>query len=140
VSNPKNQYRIFVVDDEPMIASTLALILKQQGFDVSSFTNPLKALEAVYIKAPDFLIADVIMPEMSGIDLAIVIREAFPSCTVLLFSGQIATTELLESATRRGHDFEVLKKPVHPSEILARVFSGLGLDSGSDESKDKSSS
>jgi DNA-binding NtrC family response regulator len=130
----KSEYRIFVVDDEPIIATTLGQILKNQGFDVSSFTDPLKALEAVHAKAPDFLIADVIMPEMSGIDLAIVIRESFPSCTVLLFSGQIATSLLLEAAKDRGHDFEVLKKPVHPTEILARVFSGLGLGSGSDGS------
>jgi DNA-binding NtrC family response regulator len=125
-------YRIFVVDDEPIIASTLGQILKNQGFDVSCFTDPLKALEAVHAKTPDFLIADVIMPEMSGIDLAIVIREAYPGCTVLLFSGQVATTELLETAKDRGHNFEVLRKPVHPTEILARIFKGLGLDSGFD--------
>jgi DNA-binding response OmpR family regulator len=127
MSKLQEQHRIFVVDDEPIITSTLGQILKNQGFQVSCFTNPRKALEAIYTSAPDLLIADVIMPEMSGIDLAIVVREAFPSCTVLLFSGQIATSQLLESARNRGHDFEVLTKPVPPAEILARVCGGLGL-------------
>jgi len=137
MSKPKNEYRIYVVDDEPIIASTLGTILSQKGFEVSCFVDPLKALEAVQRKAPDFLIADVVMPEMSGIELAIVIRETCPSCTVLLFSGQIVTTQLLEAARDRGHDFEVLTKPVHPGEILDRVFSGFGLASGSGGSTGK---
>jgi len=128
MSKLQGQYRIFVVDDEPIITLTLGQILRLQGFEVSCFTNPLKALEAIYSNAPDLLITDVIMPEMSGIELAIVVREAFPSCTVLLFSGQIATSQLLESARSRGHDFEVLTKPVPPAEILAQVSNGLGLN------------
>jgi len=134
MSKSQGQHRIFVVDDEPVIASTLGQILRLRGFEVSCFTNPLKALEAVYTEAPDLLLADVIMPEMSGIDLAIIVREAFPSCTVLLFSGQIATSQLLEGAKTRGHDFEVLTKPVHPLEILQRVCDGLGLNSPTDRS------
>jgi len=51
---------------------------------------------------------------------------------VLLFSGQIATSQLLDSARGLGHDFEVLTKPVPPAEILERVFSGLGIDSRTD--------
>jgi DNA-binding response OmpR family regulator len=134
MSKPKDEYLIFVVDDEPLIVSTLAQILKLQGFEVSCFINPLKALEAMQSRAPDFLITDVVMPEMSGIELAIVVRETCPSCTVLLFSGQFATHQLLAEARNRGHDFEVLPKPVHPVEILARIFGQIGPGSGSDGS------
>ncbi|MGA3048520.1 MAG: response regulator [Terracidiphilus sp.] len=135
MSKLANQYRIFVVDDEPIIASTLAAILKGQGFDVTSFTDPLKALEAVHSQSPDFLIADVVMPGMSGIDLAIVIRETCPTCMVLLFSGQISTTEMLEAARVRGHNFDCVAKPVPPEEILKRVCGALGIGSGNDGSK-----
>jgi DNA-binding NtrC family response regulator len=127
MSESQGQYRICVVDDEPNIATTLGLILKLQGFEVSIFTNPLRALEAINTLAPNFLISDVVMPEMSGIDLAIAIRETCPSCTVLLFSGQPSTAQLMEAASNRGHDFEVLSKPIHPGEILSRVFSGFAL-------------
>ena len=129
--NSRNQCRIFVVDDEVIIASSLGEILRREGFDVSCFTDPLKALEALYANPPHFLIADVIMPGMSGIDLAIVVRETWPDCHVLLFSGQLATAQLLDAAREGGRDFEVLTKPVPPSEIIARIFSGLGLDSAS---------
>ena len=127
-----SEYRIFVVDDEPTITSTLGQILKIQGFEAVCFTDPLKALEALHTEAPDFLIADVVMPQMSGLDLAIVVRETCPSCTVLLFSGQLETFELLEEARNRGHNFEVLSKPVPPEVMLARVFGSLGLNAGSD--------
>jgi DNA-binding response OmpR family regulator len=127
MSKAKNQCRIFVVDDEVTIATTLGAILRRQGFEVSCFTDPHKVLEAMHSQAAHLLIADVVMPELSGIDLAIVVRETWPDCTVILFSGQPSTGQLIQAARDRGHDFEVLTKPVPPREMLARVFSGLGL-------------
>ncbi|MGA3131934.1 MAG: response regulator [Terracidiphilus sp.] len=126
------QHRIFVVDDEPTIASTLALILSQQGFEVTPFTDPLQALRAIQTAPPDLVIADVVMPGLSGIELAIVIRDTYPDCAVLLFSGQIATAAMLEMAKGRGYNFEVLAKPIHPVEMLERVRMGLGLGSHTD--------
>lgn len=127
-------HRVFVVDDEPLIASTVGLILSQQGFEVTTFTNPLKALEAIQMRPPDLLLTDVVMPELSGIELAIVIRETCPSCKVLLISGQLATSDMLAASHKRGHDFAVLTKPVPPVEMIAGVRAGLGLESGGYES------
>jgi CheY-like chemotaxis protein len=81
MSKLERQHSIFVVDDEPVIASTLGEILRRQGLDVTPFTDPFQALQAIQTKAPDFLRAEVVMPGMSGIELAIVIRET-PDCTV----------------------------------------------------------
>lgn len=61
------------------------------------------------------------MPLLSGIELAIQVREHCPNCKVLLFSGQAATSNLLEIAKANGQDFEVLLKPVHPADLLARI-------------------
>lgn len=113
--------RIFVVDDEFVIATTLATILQRSGFDAVSFTEPMKALDAAREKAPDLLISDVMMPILSGVDLAIRIKSECPGCKVLLFSGQAATANLLEVARREGYDFELLSKPIHPSEFLLKV-------------------
>jgi CheY-like chemotaxis protein len=113
--------RVFVVDDEHVIASTLAAILKLHGYSATFFTSPLEALAAARSKAPDLLITDVAMPDISGIDLAIQMRAQYPECKVLLFSGQAATQDLLEDARSQGHNFQLLDKPVHPSEMLSRV-------------------
>ncbi len=70
---------------------------------------------------PDVMIADVVMPFMSGIEAAIRVREMLPSCRIVLFSGQAATADLLEMAHARVREFELLVKPVHPSELIARL-------------------
>ncbi len=117
-----NRGVVFVVDDEGLIAKTLAMILSQTGFAASAFEDPYQALGAAAGGlVPDLLISDVVMPGMSGIDLAIQFRGEYPGCKVLLFSGQAATADMLATAKLHGHDFEVLAKPVHPSDLLARL-------------------
>jgi CheY-like chemotaxis protein len=69
------------------------------------------------------LISDVIMTDLNGIDAAIKIRELLPECKILLFSGQAATADLLDRARGQGHEFEILAKPVHPQDLLARLRS-----------------
>jgi DNA-binding response OmpR family regulator len=93
---------VYVVDDEAVIAQTLAMILSQSGFAAKAFEKPLLALAAAENVPPDLLITDVMMPEMTGIDLAIRLRDHYPECKVLLFSGKAATADLLEDARRRG--------------------------------------
>lgn len=112
---------VFVVDDEYVIASTLATILKQSGFEASSFADPLEALDAAKLNSPDLLISDVMMPQMTGVDLAIQLQQLAPQCRILLFSGQAATADLLQKARIEGHDFTLLSKPVHPTDLLSAL-------------------
>jgi CheY-like chemotaxis protein len=72
---------------------------------------------------PDLIISDVIMPDMNGIEAAIQIRKFLPECKILLFSGQAATADLLKTARAQGHEFEILAKPVHPQDLLAKLRS-----------------
>jgi len=117
----RKKCRVFVVDDEYFIASTLASILSLQGFDAFSFTEPLEALRAARNEAPDLLISDVVMPLVSGIELAVRVLQLCPNCKILLFSGEAATSSMLEIARTNGHNFEVLTKPVHPSDLLSKI-------------------
>jgi DNA-binding response OmpR family regulator len=116
---------VLVVDDERVIADTLSVILGKNGFTPKTAYNGTSALEIATLVRPKLLISDVIMPGMSGIDLAIAIRHTVPDCQVILFSGQASTADLLKSARLAGHDFVVLTKPVHPTEMLARVSERL---------------
>ena len=78
------------------------------------------------LSPPELLITDVSLPGMSGIELAITVRRIFPDCKILLFSGHVATAELLVRAQRAGHTFTLLSKPLHPRELLVRVAESLG--------------
>lgn len=113
--------RVFVVDDEVVIADTLATILKISGFTAIAFNNPKLALTAAHLNPPDLLISDVVMPQLSGVDLAIQIRTIHPGCKILLLSGQAQTKNLLRVAREAGHDFLLLAKPVHPRDLLKQI-------------------
>jgi len=115
--------KVLVVDDEQVIADTLAKILDLNGYDASAVYTGTAAVESARALQPDLVISDVIMPDMNGIEAAIRIRGFLPSCKILLFSGQAATADLLENARAQGHEFEILAKPVHPSDLLAKLKS-----------------
>ena len=114
--------KVLVVDDERVIADTLAIILNQNGFDASAVYSGTAAVERARSVRPDLVISDVIMPDLNGIEAAIAIRKMLPGCKILLFSGQAATADLLESARTQGHEFEILAKPVHPQDLLAKLL------------------
>lgn len=117
---------VLVVDDEKRIADTLAAILETKGYESRAAYDGSTALEICQGRIPDLLITDVVMPGMSGIELGIAVKRKYSTCHVLLFSGQAATAQMLEDAEARGHRFEVLAKPVHPSLLLERVEQLIG--------------
>lgn len=109
---------ILVVDDERIIADTFGLILKSRGFDATVTCSGEDALEIADTLRPDVLFTDVVLAGMNGIDLAISTLKSWPSCKVILFSGDAATTKLLGNAEAQGYHFEVLAKPVQPQDLL----------------------
>ncbi len=118
---PRPASSVFVVDDQHLIASTLVAILQKNGFSATFFTSPLAALAAARPKAPDLLLSDVIMPELTGIDLALQMKQQHPECRVLLFSAHPETFEMILEARARGHYFPLILKPAHPSEIISEI-------------------
>ena len=112
---------ILVVDDEPVIADTLATILSRSGYTARPAYDGKTALELARVLRPVLVISDVVMPGMSGIELALALEVLIPKCKILLFSGQAATVDLLVTAREMGHDFAILNKPIHPADMLRRV-------------------
>jgi CheY-like chemotaxis protein len=121
LTDSKPKPRVLVVDDERVIADTLAIILNQAGFDASAVYSGEDAVQSARLQPPDLVITDVVMPDLNGIEAAIVIRSFLPHCKILLFSGQAATADLRENARLRGYEFEILAKPVHPQDLLAKI-------------------
>ena len=118
---------VYVVDDEVIIAKSLAMILNREGFAASAFFDPREALAAAKNTSPDLLISDIKMPGMTGIELGIQFRRLYPDCRVLLFSGTASTSELLHNSSKDGFDFECLMKPVHPADLLAKIREALPM-------------
>lgn len=117
---------VYVVDDEPAIARTAALILSGGGFDARPFTDPVAALKAARIEAPNLLLSDVIMPGLNGFELSTEVVEGCPECKVLLFSGNPSARETY-AATPTEKGWEVLIKPIAPVDLLQAIRTKLDV-------------
>ncbi len=113
--------RVLVVDDEQLIADTLARILNLNGFSASAVYSGDAALAALDTLCPDIVLSDVRMPGRSGIEVGILIRQQCPDTRVVLFSGQAGVSTLMDQARQNGYGFELWPKPLHPRELVRRL-------------------
>ena len=133
VTGPKETPRVLIVDDEHVIADTLKLIFANAGMEAMAVYSAEQAIALMMQWTPHSAILDVHLPGMSGIDLAIHMQAKYPRCGLTLFSGHIATADLLERAEKDGYHFDVLAKPVHPADLLRRVTRQLGSVEGEEQ-------
>ena len=119
--------RILIVDDERVIADSLAMIFRANGFEARSVYSGERAVELAPVFEPDVLISDVVMTGITGIEVAILVREQFPGCRILLFSGQASTSDLIQAADTKGYRFDMLTKPV-PPQVLIEYLHGYAAE------------
>jgi|CZKL01.1.fsa_nt_gi CheY-like chemotaxis protein len=80
-------YRILLVDDEPNILDSMAMVLRSTGYDVTTAKHGTEALRKLELGPPDLLISDLNMPEMSGFELLSQVRLRYPTVQLLAISG-----------------------------------------------------
>jgi DNA-binding NtrC family response regulator len=115
---------VLVVDDEMLVADTLATILNKAGYTAMRAYDGYTAMEMAWACAPDLLITDVAMPGMNGVELALGMMSVAPKCKVVLFSGHATSLDLMR-AYEAGHEFSLMAKPMHPLEVLGHVAKSL---------------
>lgn len=113
--------KVLVVDDQRLIADTLAEILSNAGFDAIAAYDGFDALDKASRFHPHWIITDVLMPRMNGVELAIAMQQKYPASSILLFSGQAGISEILNEGQRKGYQFELIAKPIHPMRLIERL-------------------
>jgi DNA-binding response OmpR family regulator len=113
--------KILIVEDERLVAHTMALLLSERGYDVKSVLSAKEGLSTFEVWQPDLAIVDVFLPDQDGVEMAIALKSKYPGLKILLFSGVPDAQALLEQARHRGYEFEILAKPVHPMVVFERV-------------------
>lgn len=108
----KHNLCVFVVDDMPLIAYTVSSVLRDEGHNAIPYTDPIVALRDARSYKLDMLIADVEMPTLGGVDLAIQLLGLRPNCKVLLMSGHAGPVKRLEEARAKGFRFPLFEKPI----------------------------
>jgi two-component system, cell cycle sensor histidine kinase and response regulator CckA len=119
VTPPIGVGTVLVVEDEPVVRDMTTQLLERAGYRVFAVAGGSEALARSATQPIDVLVTDVIMPAMSGIDLAEQMMERFPRIGVVLLSGYTAETLDLERITARGATF--MPKPVTSNQLLQAV-------------------
>jgi DNA-binding NtrC family response regulator len=132
MSDVPGNHRVLIVDDEHAISDSLAQIFVLRGYSVKTAYSAEQAIEIVSTWEPSLAILDVVLPKMSGIDLAILLQEHYPFCHVLLVSGQLVTSELADEAAQKGHSFDILAKPVPLPDLLETAAALLSAKAKTD--------
>ena len=111
-------FRVLVVDDDVRVADSLVQILNASGHEAVAAYSADAAMKLAEKVNPEAVVSDVVMGPVSGIELTNHIREHYPDCRILLFSGYASTKAFAQAFLTRGSSVQFLPKPVHPSRIL----------------------
>jgi DNA-binding NtrC family response regulator len=115
---------ILLIDDEPIVGQRLKGGLEKMGCAVEVFQNPSKALDRIREKGFDVIITDVMMPDVSGIQVLEVAKDAYADSRVIIITG-FATSDLARECMDKGA-YDMIAKPFKPSDLRALVLRAVG--------------
>lgn len=119
LSGMEKKYKILLVEDDSTLAYIVADALGREGFEVSCASDGEAGLEAVDVFRPDVVIADVMMPRMSGFEMVRRIRAVDPVLPVLFLTARTSVDDLVKGFDSGGNDY--LRKPFQIVELVVRV-------------------
>ena len=109
--------RVAVVDDEQIVADTLAEILSLHGYESKALYSGEAAVEGAEEFRPEIVLIDVRMPGIDGVEAAIQIRKLRPTCRIILFTASPVCHAIQARISFLG--FEFLQRPLHPWDVLS---------------------
>ncbi len=110
---------ILIIDDEPKLARSLALILQRTGYRVTTAGTAREGLQFLQAGAFDLVFLDIKLPDQSGIQLLPQIRHLYPDMPVVILTAHASLETAIEAVRAGASDY--LLKPIDPEAIIARV-------------------
>jgi len=110
---------IIIIDDEYNLRRSLALLLQEAGYSVTTASNGEEALRCLQGGFFDLAFLDIGLPDKSGIELLPLIRDDFPDMPILLITGHATMDTAVEAIRHGARDY--LLKPIQPAQLLKRV-------------------
>ena len=115
--------KILIAEDEPSVREFVNRALVQRGHEVTVACDGGEALDALQDGNFDLLLADIVMPELDGVGLALKVAKEFPDLRVVLMTGYAAERDRAHNLDALVH--EVVNKPFSLSEICDTVDAAL---------------
>jgi CheY-like chemotaxis protein len=137
---PNTKAKVLVVDDEPLIRTTMSMVLAEIGYQVRTADNGFSALREIRQEMPDILLSDLNMPDMSGFELLSVVGRRFPAVHKIAMSGAYLGTEVPAGASAdafyqkgsgHGRALACLRRAASDQTVHSPTFQfrGASLDS-----------
>jgi CheY-like chemotaxis protein len=107
---------VLVIDDDRVLADTLAEILRRHGYKPVALYSGEEAIELAQSVRPDVILSDIRMSRLDGVEAARRIRVMHPNCRVILFTAQTVSAAMRQTIRKLG--FELLQRPLRPEDLL----------------------
>lgn len=127
--------KIYIVDDDSSIRSSLKEVLQDEDFEVEDFANGKNMLKALMRERPALILLDVWMGKEDGLDILTRVKEEYPALPVVMISGH-GTIEQAVQATKKGA-VDFIEKPLSLDHVLQRINEILKIDSAARDQKRK---
>jgi len=112
--------KILICEDEEIMLTALEFRLRKQGFEVVLAKDGRQAVEKVQEESPDVLVADIMMPYVTGLELITFIREEMQSNLPIIIISALENDEVVLEAFRLGAT-DFITKPFKPNELILRI-------------------
>ncbi len=114
-----NPITVLVVDDETVLAEMVSMALRYEGWNIATATDGASAIAEARNARPDAVVLDVMLPDMSGLDVLRKLREQNPQLPVLLLTAKDAVEDRIAGLTAGGDDY--VTKPFSIEEVVLRL-------------------
>lgn len=114
--------RILVLDDEKEIADLISLYLKNEGYEVFTYYDSVKAFELVQKQELDLALIDIMMEKMDGFTFCSKVRETY-NFPIIMLTAKVSDVDKIQGLTLGADDY--ITKPFNPLEVVARVKAAL---------------
>ncbi len=120
-----NKGMIVVVDDEKIVTSAFAALLKVEGFsDAHFFNSPTEALNFLKNNKPDLVISDFIMPEMNGLEFLREVKNIYPEVSKILLTGYADKENAIRAINEIGL-YRYIEKPWNNDDLIINIKNGI---------------
>ncbi|WP_163755514.1 response regulator transcription factor [Mycobacterium botniense] len=114
-----NPISVLVVDDEAVLAEMVSMALRYEGWTIATAGDGASAIAAARAQRPDVVVLDVMLPDMSGLDVLRKLRDDSPALPVLLLTAKDAVEDRIAGLTAGGDDY--VTKPFSIEEVVLRL-------------------
>jgi two-component system OmpR family response regulator len=114
-----NPINVLVVDDEAVLAEMVSMALRYEGWHITTAADGASAISAARVIRPDAVVLDIMLPDMSGLDVLRQLREHSPHLPVLLLTAKDAVEDRIAGLTAGGDDY--VTKPFSIEEVVLRL-------------------